>query len=284
MWRRLRSGALLALIVIALAAGRAAAHDPSRYGGVFRSRNMGANWLNSDVGLFLNAALVVAVDPRDPMHLMIGTDCRRSRVAKWRAELARRGQGADPGRGLRTRVRPGWTERDVRRPERRVPRRGRNLERCQRARGCVSGARDRAGRRRRQGLPAWPQPAVRERRRRQDVPAGSDRPSAGRGVRPDRRGTGPAGAAARRDRRAPDAELTMAAGIGKAAPRVFPRVPWKRSRPIPMHPPASGRRVRIGSTGATILAAPGEPSGRRCPNRTPWCGELPPMRPARPSC
>jgi photosystem II stability/assembly factor-like uncharacterized protein len=74
MWRRMRIGALLALIVITLAAGRAAAHDPSRYGGVFRSRNMGANWLNSDVGLFLNAALIVAVDPRDPMHLMIGTD------------------------------------------------------------------------------------------------------------------------------------------------------------------------------------------------------------------
>ena len=74
MWRRSRIGALLALVVIGLAAGRAAAHDPSRYGGLFRSRNMGANWLNSDVGLFLNAALVVAVDPRDPMHLMIGTD------------------------------------------------------------------------------------------------------------------------------------------------------------------------------------------------------------------
>jgi photosystem II stability/assembly factor-like uncharacterized protein len=54
--------------------GRADAHDPSRYGGVFRSRNMGATWLNSDVGLFLNAALIVAVDPRNPLHLMIGTD------------------------------------------------------------------------------------------------------------------------------------------------------------------------------------------------------------------
>src|SRR6516165_3617463 len=74
MRRRMRGGALLALIVITLAPSRAAAHDPSRYGGVFRSRNMGANWLNSDVGLFLNAALIVAVDPRDPMHLMIGTD------------------------------------------------------------------------------------------------------------------------------------------------------------------------------------------------------------------
>jgi photosystem II stability/assembly factor-like uncharacterized protein len=35
---------------------------------------MGATWLNSDVGLFLNAALVAAVDPRNPLHLMIGTD------------------------------------------------------------------------------------------------------------------------------------------------------------------------------------------------------------------
>jgi len=36
-------------------AGMARAHDPSPYGGVFRSRNMGDAWLNADIGLFLNA-------------------------------------------------------------------------------------------------------------------------------------------------------------------------------------------------------------------------------------
>jgi photosystem II stability/assembly factor-like uncharacterized protein len=41
---------------------------------VFRSRDLGAAWLNADVGLFLNAALVMAVDPRDSFHLLVGTD------------------------------------------------------------------------------------------------------------------------------------------------------------------------------------------------------------------
>lgn len=50
------------------------AHDASAYGGLFRSRNLGTTWLNADIGLFLNAALTVAVDPRDPNHLLMGTD------------------------------------------------------------------------------------------------------------------------------------------------------------------------------------------------------------------
>jgi len=60
--------------VASLLAGSASAHDASSYGGVFRSRDLGAAWLNADVGLFLNAALVIAVDPRDSSHLLIGTD------------------------------------------------------------------------------------------------------------------------------------------------------------------------------------------------------------------
>jgi photosystem II stability/assembly factor-like uncharacterized protein len=55
-------------------AGMARAHDPSPYGGVFRSRNMGDAWLNADIGLFLNASLALAVDPRNPGHLLLGTD------------------------------------------------------------------------------------------------------------------------------------------------------------------------------------------------------------------
>src|SRR5262249_46028539 len=57
-----------------LLAGSASAHDASSYGGVFRSRDLGATWLNADVGLFLNAALVIAGDPRDSSHLLVGTD------------------------------------------------------------------------------------------------------------------------------------------------------------------------------------------------------------------
>ncbi len=57
-----------------LASGSASSHDPSAYGGLFRSRDLGATWLNADAGLFLNAALTVAVDPRDPARLLLGTD------------------------------------------------------------------------------------------------------------------------------------------------------------------------------------------------------------------
>jgi photosystem II stability/assembly factor-like uncharacterized protein len=60
--------------VVPLLAGSASAHDASSYGGVFRSRDLGAAWLNADVGLFLNAALTIAVDPRDSSHLLVGTD------------------------------------------------------------------------------------------------------------------------------------------------------------------------------------------------------------------
>ena len=52
-----------------LASASVGAHDPSAYGGLFRSRDLGKTWLNADVGLFLNAALAVAVDPSDPNHL-----------------------------------------------------------------------------------------------------------------------------------------------------------------------------------------------------------------------
>jgi photosystem II stability/assembly factor-like uncharacterized protein len=61
-------------LMIISVGGAVYAHDPSAYGGLFRSRNLGATWLNADVGLFVNAALTVALDPRDPNHLLMGTD------------------------------------------------------------------------------------------------------------------------------------------------------------------------------------------------------------------
>ena len=62
------------LLVPLLAPAQAWAHDASAYGGLFRSRSMGGAWLNADVGLYLNAALTVAVDPGDANHLLMGTD------------------------------------------------------------------------------------------------------------------------------------------------------------------------------------------------------------------
>jgi hypothetical protein len=70
----LRLAFRLACVLILITSGGASAHDPSTYGGVFRSRNLGGTWLNADVGIFLNAALTVAIDPRDPAHLLAGTD------------------------------------------------------------------------------------------------------------------------------------------------------------------------------------------------------------------
>jgi photosystem II stability/assembly factor-like uncharacterized protein len=64
----------LLVVVLTLTSASAGAHDPSAYGGLFRSRDLGETWLNADVGLFLNAALTVAVDPGDPNHLLMGTD------------------------------------------------------------------------------------------------------------------------------------------------------------------------------------------------------------------
>ncbi len=62
------------MLVLASVPSPALPHDASAYGGVFRSRSMGDSWLNADIGLFLSAALIVAVDPSDPHHLLMGTD------------------------------------------------------------------------------------------------------------------------------------------------------------------------------------------------------------------
>jgi len=64
----------LTFVAVFVCAGAASAHDPSAYGGLFRSRDFGGTWLNADVGLFLGGAVSVAINPRDPNHLLLGTD------------------------------------------------------------------------------------------------------------------------------------------------------------------------------------------------------------------
>ena len=85
---------LLSLILLSSAAGLAQAHDPSAYGGLFRTRDFGASWLNADVGLFLGGAVALAIDPSDSTHLLLGTDTGLLRSHNggraWSAE--------DPGR------------------------------------------------------------------------------------------------------------------------------------------------------------------------------------------
>jgi photosystem II stability/assembly factor-like uncharacterized protein len=65
---------LLTALAACLPAPSVQAHDPSAYGGLFRSRNFGGTWLNADVGLFLGGSVSVAVDPADGNHLLLGTD------------------------------------------------------------------------------------------------------------------------------------------------------------------------------------------------------------------
>ena len=46
--------------------GAAFAHDPSAYGGLFRSRDFGGTWLNADVGLFLGGAVSIRLATERP--------------------------------------------------------------------------------------------------------------------------------------------------------------------------------------------------------------------------
>jgi photosystem II stability/assembly factor-like uncharacterized protein len=55
------------------------AHDPSAWGGTFRSRDGGATWTPIDAGLFIGGAIMVAIDPADSNHLLYATDSRLMR-------------------------------------------------------------------------------------------------------------------------------------------------------------------------------------------------------------
>jgi photosystem II stability/assembly factor-like uncharacterized protein len=66
----------LILVLAESFAFTAHAHDPSAWGGLFRSRDFGANWFPADAGLFIGGALGVAIHPQDPAQLLYGTDAR----------------------------------------------------------------------------------------------------------------------------------------------------------------------------------------------------------------
>ncbi len=64
------------LLLAAVFALPANAHDPSAWGGLFRSRDFGTNWFPVDAGLFIGGALGVAIHPQDSAQLLYGTDAR----------------------------------------------------------------------------------------------------------------------------------------------------------------------------------------------------------------
>jgi len=77
---------------LALIASLVHAHDPSAWGGSFRSRDSGMTWTPIDAGLFIGGAVTLAIDPTDPNHILYATDTRllRSRNGgrDWSAEPA----------------------------------------------------------------------------------------------------------------------------------------------------------------------------------------------------
>jgi len=52
----------------------APAHDPSAWGGLFRSRDDGATWFLAGPGRFASAAIALAISPTDVNHLLLATD------------------------------------------------------------------------------------------------------------------------------------------------------------------------------------------------------------------
>ena len=63
----------LALLLI-LSASAAQSHDPSAWGGLFRSRDHGATWVSANRGQFLSGALALAISPTDINHLLLGAE------------------------------------------------------------------------------------------------------------------------------------------------------------------------------------------------------------------
>jgi photosystem II stability/assembly factor-like uncharacterized protein len=76
-WTRLgnaRHHVLLLALLLALWASPAQSHDPSAWGGLFRSRDYGATWVSANRGQFLSGAIALAISPTDVNHLLLGAE------------------------------------------------------------------------------------------------------------------------------------------------------------------------------------------------------------------
>jgi photosystem II stability/assembly factor-like uncharacterized protein len=60
--------------LLLLSVSPAQGHDPSAWGGLFRSRDNGAAWMSANRGHFLSGAIALAVSPTDGNHLLLGTE------------------------------------------------------------------------------------------------------------------------------------------------------------------------------------------------------------------
>lgn len=71
-----KAGLLAGLLVAIVATwpASAQAHDPSQFGGLFRSRDGGATWTTAAPNRYLSTVLGLAVSPADGGHLLMATD------------------------------------------------------------------------------------------------------------------------------------------------------------------------------------------------------------------
>jgi photosystem II stability/assembly factor-like uncharacterized protein len=76
-WTRLGSArhhVLLLALLVTLWAGPAQSHDPSAWGGLFRSRDHGATWVSANRGQVVAGAIALAISPTDVNHLLLGAE------------------------------------------------------------------------------------------------------------------------------------------------------------------------------------------------------------------
>jgi photosystem II stability/assembly factor-like uncharacterized protein len=70
----------------------ARAHDPSAWGGLFRTRDGGATWLAVNPGSFVSGAIALAISPAEPASLLLATDsgvmASRNAGRDWQVEAA----------------------------------------------------------------------------------------------------------------------------------------------------------------------------------------------------
>jgi hypothetical protein len=73
--RRTRQrGTVILVLCITLSPCPAPAHDPSAWGGLFRTRDGGATWLALNSGSYVSGAIGLAISPTAPDHLLLATD------------------------------------------------------------------------------------------------------------------------------------------------------------------------------------------------------------------
>jgi photosystem II stability/assembly factor-like uncharacterized protein len=61
-------------LLLLLSASPAHSHDPSSWGGLFRSRDYGATWVSANRGVFVSGAIALAISPTDANHLLLGAE------------------------------------------------------------------------------------------------------------------------------------------------------------------------------------------------------------------